>query len=75
MTSPGSFPPEVAARLGTYVYRLIDPRSGETFYVGKGRGNRVFAHIRAEEASTGTSSTTSSRGSARSGCPGWRWAT
>jgi hypothetical protein len=28
------------------VYRLIDPRNGETFYVGKGRGNRVFAHIR-----------------------------
>jgi hypothetical protein len=44
-----SFPPEVSARLGTYVYRLIDPRNGETFYVGKGRGNRVFAHIRAEE--------------------------
>ena len=33
----------------SYVYRLIDPRNGETFYVGKGRGNRVFAHIRAEK--------------------------
>lgn len=43
-----SFPPEVARRLKTYVYRLIDPRNGETFYVGKGQGNRVFAHIRAE---------------------------
>jgi hypothetical protein len=42
-----SFPPGVAERLQTYVYRLIDPRNGETFYVGKGRGNRVFAHIRA----------------------------
>jgi hypothetical protein len=41
-----SFPPEVAQRLKTYVYRLIDPRNGETFYVGKGQGNRVFAHIR-----------------------------
>jgi hypothetical protein len=29
------------------VYRLIDPRNGETFYVGKGTGNRVFAHARA----------------------------
>jgi uncharacterized protein len=47
---PGSFPPEVAAKLQTYVYRLIDPRNGETFYVGKGRGNRVFAHARAELA-------------------------
>lgn len=39
------FPPEVAEKLKTYVYRLIDPRNGETFYVGKGKGNRVFAHI------------------------------
>jgi hypothetical protein len=42
------FPPGVAGRLRTYVYRLIDPRNGETFYVGKGKGNRVFAHIRLE---------------------------
>ena len=39
-----SFPPEVAATLKAYVYRLIDPRNGETFYVGKGRGDRVFDH-------------------------------
>jgi hypothetical protein len=44
-----SFPPEVGQELKTYVYRLIDPRNGETFYVGKGNGNRVFAHIRGEE--------------------------
>lgn len=31
-----SFPEEVARQLKTYVYRLIDPRNGETFYVGKG---------------------------------------
>ena len=31
-------------RIGLYVYRLIDPRNGETFYVGRGRGNRVFNH-------------------------------
>ena len=41
-----AFPPGVAEKLKTYVYRLIDPRNGETFYVGKGRGNRVFAHAR-----------------------------
>ncbi len=40
-----SFTPEVAEKLKTYVYRLIDPRNGETFYVGKGQSNRVFAHI------------------------------
>ena len=43
-----NFPPDVSRRLQRYVYRLIDPRNGETFYVGKGEGNRVFAHIRAE---------------------------
>lgn len=43
-----SFPVGVATKLKTYVYRLIDPRNGETFYVGKGQGDRVFAHIRAQ---------------------------
>jgi hypothetical protein len=38
------FPDEVSKALGNYVYRLIDPRNGETFYVGKGSGNRVFQH-------------------------------
>jgi hypothetical protein len=44
-----SFPADVASKLKTYVYRLIDPRNGETFYVGKGQDNRVFSHIRAEQ--------------------------
>jgi hypothetical protein len=48
MNSMQSFPSEVIEKLKTYVYRLIDPRNGETFYVGKGKGNRVFAHILAQ---------------------------
>jgi hypothetical protein len=40
------FPAEVAKKLGYYVYRLIDPRNGETFYVGKGKCDRVFQHAR-----------------------------
>ena len=30
-----------------YVYRLVDPRTLHTFYVGKGCGNRVFDHAKA----------------------------
>lgn len=44
------FPAGVIEHLGWYVYRLIDPRDGSTFYVGKGKGNRVFAHMRGEVA-------------------------
>lgn len=29
-----------------YVYRLIDPRTFQTFYVGKGCGDRVFQHVK-----------------------------
>jgi len=39
------FTAEVIDEIGFYVYRLIDPRNGNTFYVGKGKGNRVFAHM------------------------------
>jgi hypothetical protein len=42
------FSPTVCAQLKYYVYRLIDPRNGETFYVGKGKGNRVFMHVKDE---------------------------
>ena len=37
------FSNEVISKLNYYVYRLIDPRNGQTFYVGKGKGNRVFS--------------------------------
>ena len=42
------FPQEVCEKLRFYVYRLIDPRNGETFYVGKGKDNRLFAHIKGD---------------------------
>jgi hypothetical protein len=40
------FPIEVCKEVKNYVYRLIDPRNGETFYVGRGKNNRVFEHIK-----------------------------
>lgn len=39
------FSEAVCKEIGNYVYRLIDPRNGETFYVGKGKNNRVFDHV------------------------------
>lgn len=39
------FSNEVIEKLKYYVYRLVDPRNGHTFYVGKGKGNRLFAHV------------------------------
>ena len=39
-----AFPPSVIERVGYYVYTLADPE-GKVFYVGKGQGNRVFAHV------------------------------
>lgn len=49
---PTSFPNEVKQLLRCYVYRLIDPRNGDTFYVGRGKGNRVFSHVRDELGTT-----------------------
>jgi uncharacterized protein len=45
MDAVKQFSDKVSEELKCYVYRLIDPRNGTTFYVGRGRGNRVFAHV------------------------------
>ncbi|MFH1891089.1 MAG: hypothetical protein ABIK83_00225 [Candidatus Zixiibacteriota bacterium] len=38
-------PASVIERMGYYVYTLSDPDTRQVFYVGKGKGNRLFAHI------------------------------
>jgi uncharacterized protein len=45
-TSAACFSQAVVERIGFYVYLLKDPRDGAVFYIGKGAGNRVFAHAR-----------------------------
>ena len=40
-----SFKRGVSEQLGHYVYVLVDPRKGQPFYVGRGQGDRVFAHV------------------------------
>ncbi len=44
MTPKLRFSEKVSEKLRFYVYRLIDPRDGSTFYVGRGQDNRVFEH-------------------------------
>ncbi|MDE0334080.1 MAG: hypothetical protein OXI64_03910 [Defluviicoccus sp.] len=39
------FSPGVWKELNYYVYLLIDPRNCQTFYVGKGKDDRLFAHV------------------------------
>lgn len=51
MMSRECFRVGVVEHLQYYVYRLIDPRDGQTFYVGKGKGNRIFSHIYDEQIS------------------------
>ena len=45
----------VEEKIGWYVYALVDPRDGRLFYIGKGKGSRVFAH--AADAIAGDSET------------------
>lgn len=40
-----SFPPEVSEVLKYYVYAYVDPRGDKIFYIGKGIGDRAFAHL------------------------------
>ena len=41
-------PPEVERQLGIYVCAYIDPRDGQTFYIGKGQAGRTGSHLTGE---------------------------
>lgn len=40
------FSQSVVEKIGYYVYYLQDPRNNKIFYIGKGKGNRIFQHIK-----------------------------
>jgi hypothetical protein len=41
-----AFSPFVIEQLKYYVYTYSDPRTGKVFHAGKGKGNRVFSHLK-----------------------------
>lgn len=50
-----SFLRGVGEKLGFYVYALRDPRDESIFYVGKGKGDRCYAHARQAKVQGGES--------------------
>ena len=53
-TLPRVFSAHVVEQIGWYVYALRNPIDGRVFYVGKGKGNRVFAHAEHAQSDTHT---------------------
>ncbi len=45
------FTQNIITKLQYYVYIYIDPRNNEIFYIGKGKGNRCFSHLRDQSES------------------------
>ena len=46
MSTVNSFNQSTIEALAFYVYALVDPRDNKIFYIGKGKGNRVFQHAK-----------------------------
>lgn len=40
------FSTSISEKINFYIYCLVDPRDKNIFYVGKGKGNRVFQHAK-----------------------------
>ncbi|HKZ55901.1 MAG TPA: hypothetical protein VJ123_10500 [Anaerolineales bacterium] len=47
-------PHKVTEQLGWYVYLYVNPFDGTIFYVGKGKGNRLLAHLHDQTPSSKT---------------------
>ena len=51
ITAPvNGFAPATAEVLRSYVYLLVDPRTGRPFFAGRGKGDRCFHHVAAASA-------------------------
>lgn len=44
------FAPGIGEKLRSYVYLLVDPRTGRAFFAGRGRNDRCFRHVHAARA-------------------------
>lgn len=50
-SSLNKFSSKVKERIKFYFYLYIDPRNNEIFYIGKGKDNRCFSHLKDESES------------------------
>jgi hypothetical protein len=51
------FAPGIGDKLRSYVYLLVDPRTGRAFFAGRGRNDRCFRHIQAARTTALTGET------------------
>jgi len=59
------FAPGIGEKLGSYVYLLVDPRTGRAFFAGRGRNDRCFWHVRAARVEHETAPVTDGTGEFR----------
>jgi hypothetical protein len=52
------FAPGIGEKLRSYVYLLVDPRTGRAFFAGRGRNDRCFRHVQAARVDQETATIT-----------------